>query len=148
MEKAGDILKLFLDKKQLDAAKSYSSFFRSWENIVGENIAAHSEVKDIRNHTVLIEVDHPGWIQMIQINYQRILKAIQIRYPELNVKKIHLRLGSRWQKTGEPEPQKKTDVDAGKDREDEQCRESGIGKILDERLKTALRNLEKRIHDS
>ena len=140
MEKAGDILKLFLDKKQLDAARSYSSFFRSWENIVGENIAAHSEVKDIRNHTVLIEVDHPGWIQIIQINYKRILKGIQTRYPELNVKKIHLRLGSRWQKTEEPEPQKKI--------EDEQFSESGIEKIHDERLKTALRNLEKRIHDS
>ncbi len=131
MEKAGDVLKLFLDKKQLDAAKTYSSFFRSWENIVGENIGAHSQVMDVRNHTVLVEVDHPGWIQMIQMNYQRILKAIQTRYPELNVKKIHLRLGSRWQKTEEPAAQKKEDVNAGQDREDEQVREFCIEEIHD-----------------
>ena len=92
MEKAGDLLKLFLDKQSIKAAKSYSSFFRSWESIAGEDAAAHSRILDIQKGTLLVEVDHPAWIQMIQMRYKEILNKVQASFPELAILKIHLKL--------------------------------------------------------
>ena len=93
MEKAGDILKQFLDKQSLKAAKDYSSFFRSWESIVGEDTAAHSRILDVRKKTLIIEVDHPAWMQMIQMRFKEILNKVQKTFPELSIEKMHLKLG-------------------------------------------------------
>ena len=90
MEKAGNILKLFLDKHNLEIAKNYTSFFRSWSKLAGTDAAAHSKVVDIRKGTLIVEVDHPGWIQLLQMKYSEILKKIKKHYPELEIKRIHL----------------------------------------------------------
>ena len=81
MAKAGDLLKLFLDKQSIKTSQSYTSFFRSWESIAGVDTASHSRILDIRKRTLLIEVDHPAWIQMIQMRYKEILNRFSLLFP-------------------------------------------------------------------
>lgn len=44
---------------------------------VGEKLAAHSRVIDLKNGVLLIEADHPGWIQLLQLNKAFILKGLK-----------------------------------------------------------------------
>ena len=92
MKKAQDILKSLLDNYSVQEGETYHSFFRSWTRIAGQDAASHSKVKDIRAGVVIVEVDHPGWIQMIQMKKNPILKKIQQLYPELGIKDLRLHL--------------------------------------------------------
>lgn len=92
MKKAHEILNFFLENSQIQTGETYHSFFRSWVKIAGLDAAAHSRVKDIRGSIVFIEVDHPGWIQIIQMKKQSILKKIQKSYPELGIRELRLQL--------------------------------------------------------
>lgn len=92
MEKAGDILKILLDKTLIKKSKPVSGVFSNWKMIAGIDIASHSVIKDISGSTLIIEVDHPGWIQIIQISKKNIIKKLQIKYPELKITDIRLLL--------------------------------------------------------
>ena len=92
MKKAHDILKSLLENYSVQEGQTYHSFFRSWARIAGPDVAAHSKVEDIRAGVVIVEVDHPGWIQMIQMKKNPILKKIQQLYPELGIKDLRLHL--------------------------------------------------------
>ena len=111
MKKAGDILKSVLGDAEAQQAREWSSFFGGWSIIAGEDLAAHSKVIDVKKGTVLVEVDHPGWMQVLQLKATRILKAIKSKYPELDVEDIRCFLQSeqpdppdQTPKNGRPSP--------------------------------------------
>jgi predicted nucleic acid-binding Zn ribbon protein len=104
MEKAGDILKQLLDSKQRQNAAHYSSLFKGWESMVGAPICQHSWVKDIVNNILLVEVDHPGWMQMLFFKKRQILNSLKKAYPDLAISDISIRLGSARSERSEPEP--------------------------------------------
>ncbi len=100
MESAGDLLKRFLDSHNLGGGESYVSFFSSWEKLVGTDLAAHSAAVDIKHHAVIVEFDHPGWMQVFQMNLESILKRVQRAHPDLEITNIHMRLGGETSRIG------------------------------------------------
>ncbi len=92
MERAGDILKAFLSDADLQKGRRYDTFFRSWEGIAGEPLASHSRVLEIEGRTVVVQVDHPGWFQMLRFHQSRILERIQKGYPELGITAVRVRV--------------------------------------------------------
>ena len=100
MRKAGDILtSLFKDhfgQNFLETARSNAELFTSWEKIVyevwqSEDIPAaaiHSRIRELERGILLVEADHPGWIQILQIKQAELLKAVQRNCPELDVRGI------------------------------------------------------------
>jgi len=92
MDKAGDILKSFLSFYHLDRGEAYVSFFSRWREIVGDDLASHARTVDIKKGALVVEVDHPGWMQLLQIKQAEILKTIERRYPDLRIRYIHMRL--------------------------------------------------------
>jgi predicted nucleic acid-binding Zn ribbon protein len=92
VRQAGDILRLFLDQNTAEQAEVYQGFFSGWNNIVGERIAAHSEVKDLQNGIVIVEVEHPGWIQLIQLKQAQFVDALRKKYPDLQIRGLRLQL--------------------------------------------------------
>ena len=57
------------------------------ENI-GKNMASHSHVIDLKNGILLVEADHPGWIQMLG-NYKKyILKGFKMKIPEIKIETL------------------------------------------------------------
>ena len=95
MKKAGDLLRRMLETAK--PGEKYVSVFRSWHNIAGDDIAAHSKILDLKNGQVIIEADHPGWLQIIQLKNQKILRIMQNRYPELKITGLRLVLGTAEQ---------------------------------------------------
>jgi hypothetical protein len=115
MKKAGDIISaLFRERfgqEFMDTAMAASGLFSSWVQIAKEvwlqsgqdttdnagfedipAVAVHSRIKDLERGLLLIEADHPGWIQILQTKQGRLLSAVQRRYPELNIRGIAFRL--------------------------------------------------------
>lgn len=85
VKKAGEILSRFFDERTLRAATQFESFRASWKNIVGQRLADHSKPKSILRRTLLISADHAGWIQLLQIDQERILQRIAKNFPELEI---------------------------------------------------------------
>ncbi|MDR2633798.1 MAG: DUF721 domain-containing protein [Treponema sp.] len=87
MKKAGELLSFFFDDKTRDRAQGYSDIFASWASVVSTQkisaAAAHSWVVECERHILLIEADHPGWIQLLQTKQRGLLRELQSRFPEI-----------------------------------------------------------------
>ncbi|MDR0723491.1 MAG: DUF721 domain-containing protein [Treponema sp.] len=87
MKKAGELLSFFFDEKTLDRAQEYSELFASWASVVKAHripaAADHSRIVELERHVLLIEVDHPGWIQLLQTKQRELLRALQSRFPDI-----------------------------------------------------------------
>jgi hypothetical protein len=93
MKKAGDLLSAFFDRQMLRTAQGYSELFSSWQSIAGEKLACHSWIRELDRSILLIEADHPGWIQILQSKQADLLDRVRSRFPELTITGISFRLG-------------------------------------------------------
>jgi hypothetical protein len=112
-KKAGDILYRYLQKTYSKLGKTYSEMFRSWENIVGDKLKDHSRIKELTKGSVLIEVDHPAYFQLLQMDKNKILYKLQKNYPELTIKRLKIVLADR-------QPAIKSDINEKTTKNDEQ----------------------------
>ena len=94
MERAGDLLESFLKLHNISGGEEYVAFFKSWHRIVGTDIASHTRVTDIKNGALKVEVDHPGWMQKLQMKKEQVLQRVASQYPQLEIRTLHLRLVS------------------------------------------------------
>jgi len=92
VRKASDLLGSILSPAVAAKADAWSRFHGFWNRAAGENLAAHSRPADVRNGIVFIEAEHPGWIQLLQMDQDRILDAIIRKFPELGISGIAFRL--------------------------------------------------------
>lgn len=92
MKKAGDILKTYFDRSVLAEGEKYLRFFSAWDQIVGPDISSHAKAVDIVHSSVLVEVDHPGWLQMLQMRERSVIQMLHQRFPELKITGIRYRL--------------------------------------------------------
>ena len=90
---ASEVLSAYFDEEQLKRGGRYAEFFASWKYLVGEQLAAHSHIADIKNAVLLVEAEHPGWIQLLQLRQSVILDGIAARFPEFGLRSIAFRLG-------------------------------------------------------
>lgn len=90
MKKAGDLVQKILENVT-DSSK-YLGIFKEWRQIAGQDIAAHASIRDIEQGYLLIDVDHPGWMQRLQMKQRYIVKQIHNNYPDLEIKGIKLYL--------------------------------------------------------
>jgi len=93
-QKAGEILKELFGHLNFQEGQEYVSFFSDWMDLVGVDLACHVRPLDIRQKSLLLEVDHPGWMQMFQLKQKRILHRIQKKHPSLGITSVHFRLKS------------------------------------------------------
>lgn len=93
MKKAGDLLSAFFDRQMLRTAQGYSELFSSWQSIAGEKLACHSWIRELDRSVLLIEADHPGWIQILQSKQVELLDRVRSNFPELTITGISFRLG-------------------------------------------------------
>ena len=105
MRKAGDILlDMFRERfgpDFIETARSATGLFSSWDRVVAEvwraeddlpAAAVHSRIRELERGVLLVEADHPGWIQILQTRQAELLSAVRRRCPEQNVRAIAFRL--------------------------------------------------------
>ncbi|MBO7123860.1 MAG: DUF721 domain-containing protein [Treponema sp.] len=75
------ITRVFNNISNQDLEKS-SKIQQAWQTTVskisgnGEKLAAHSSIVDLKNGILLVESDHPGWNQMLQMHKKFILTGL------------------------------------------------------------------------
>jgi len=99
MKTAGNILSALFDEQFMKKAEGVSKLFDSWADITEKNgiasAAAHSRIKDLDRGIMLVEMDHPGWKQILQTKQSKLLNDFRRRFPDLNISGISLMLGSQ-----------------------------------------------------
>jgi hypothetical protein len=115
MKRAGEYLTAIIDADLLKKAKTYSGFFSSWAAITQTcGIAAaagYSRIRELEKGVLVVEADHPGWVQLLQAKAQGILTCARRRSPELDIRGISFTLSKppgrapeEAEETGEPVP--------------------------------------------
>jgi hypothetical protein len=94
LRKAEDLIQNFLDTIGQTEGRTYTQLFRGWQEMVGERIAAHAQPVDVRGTSLVVEADHPGWVQMVMMKRTTILRQIKRRVPELTITGITVRVKS------------------------------------------------------
>ncbi|MDR2783624.1 MAG: DUF721 domain-containing protein [Treponema sp.] len=96
MKRAGDLLSVFFDEYTGRNARSISKVFTSWAAIAKEQripaAVDHAQIVELERNIVLIEADHPGWIQILQTKQQELLESFRRRFPELTINGVSFRL--------------------------------------------------------
>lgn len=150
MKKAGDILSAFFDERLVKEGKTYSELFKSWFQIAGERLAAHSRIVELERNILFVEADHPGWIMILQSKEKEILDQVRRSFPHLIINGISIRLA----KSGISMPDTKTESTEAvqRDEQNPQIETShevdgnpNYDKIQDPHLKELLQRLERGI---
>ncbi|MFW5700385.1 MAG: DUF721 domain-containing protein [Cyclobacteriaceae bacterium] len=143
MDKAGDLLKQVFENFDIgEQGETYIKFFSSWTKIVGFDLASHTNVSDIRNGSIIVEVDHPGWMQLMQMKQKSILFKVKKNFPELEIKTMTIKLVKKnnWKRINKDnhgnERKPESSVDTIKNKNIE---------INDEKLSSALERLKMEI---
>ena len=64
----------------------------AWPELVGPQIARHSQPLSLEYFTLRIGVDHPGWMPELKRTERLLLHQLQSRYPDLRIRRLHLQL--------------------------------------------------------
>lgn len=80
------------------ALEKNNKFYNQWKFIVtkingcGQNLFDHSRVVEVKNGILLIETDHPGWTQLMQMYKKFILRGLKMYMPEMNIQTLAFRV--------------------------------------------------------
>lgn len=92
VRKASELIDTLLSPEAAKKADSWARFFGFWSKATGESLAAHSRPVDLRNGIVYVEASHAGWIQLLQMEQDRILDSMKKSFPDLGIRGIAFRL--------------------------------------------------------
>lgn len=99
---AKDLIARFIDSIGIHDEQGVVPFVRSWPNIAGRDVAAHSQVLDIKNRAIVVGVDHPAWLQRLHMERDRIVARVQREFPSLGVRYLHLTVVDRLDPSIQP----------------------------------------------
>jgi hypothetical protein len=97
MKRAGDLLRSFFEEVQfnrdsLTNGRMTANLFTSWAaaaKAVDISVAAdHSRVRELEHKVLVIEAEHPGWVQLLQTKQSQLLEYVQRKFPELHIQGI------------------------------------------------------------
>jgi hypothetical protein len=156
MKKIGDLLSAIIDEKMLHQAQGYSELFHSWSRLTKKyGIAAaadHSRIRDVERNILLVEADHPGWIQILQTKEHKLLADLQLQFSDLAITGISFRLSraplQRGEKTEAGPDESAAAISAAPllpEAVSPEEKKTGYERIKDEKLRASLKSLEKSI---
>ncbi|MBQ0052649.1 MAG: DUF721 domain-containing protein [Treponema sp.] len=85
-EESNSILKYWRE-----VVESIKSNARNGENL-GKNLASHSRVIDLKNGILLVEADHPAWIQTLKIYQKYIITGLCRKVNGIEISSLAFRL--------------------------------------------------------
>ena len=96
MKRAGDLLSEFFnehfDPASLEKGRMSAGLFSSWTLALRAlNIATaadHSRIRELEHKVLVVEAEHPGWVQLLQTKQSQILNYVQGKFPELDIQGI------------------------------------------------------------
>jgi len=157
MKRVGDLIPAIFDERFIEKTKGYSAFFSCWEDLMVKNgiaaAAGHSWIKKEEKGLVWIEVDHPGWKQILQTKESKLLHDFRYRFPDMGISGLSIvlckagsnkeqRAKSKEQREGKREERGES---ASASSATETTSDTQYDAIKDEALRALLDRLEKHI---
>lgn len=102
IRKASEILAALFNDETQQKGELYSSIFKDWKYVVGPKLSAHSKISNIKNNIVIVEVEHPGWLQLLQVQEKNILSKLQNKNPSLKLRGLSFKIAGMQLKTERP----------------------------------------------
>ena len=65
---------------------------------LGERLASNTRVLDLKNGVLIIESDHPGWIQYLKFYQNFIIKGLKMENPDLKITSLAFSLKGKEEK--------------------------------------------------
>ena len=59
---------------------------------IGERLAGNTRVIDLKNGVLLVETDHPGWIQYLKMYQKFILNGLKMNLPNMKITNLAFRV--------------------------------------------------------
>jgi len=155
MKKAAEILARLLEKGPAGSS-SPGTVFSAWQEIAGASLAEHCRVYEIRHGSLLVEADHPGWMQLLLLQKKAVLSRLYARFPQLELRDIKVRVnpagkaGKSAEAAGTGRQPASADAERGRlpegpaGAEVEKALESVADEGLKEKLRQLLREMERR----
>jgi|SRR3989338_3954038 len=84
----GDILSKFFQNSTWKKKTEQYSLWEHWETIVGKEAAKHARPERWQNDMLIVQTDHPVWIQELKMREPEILEKIRKYCPKLTLNKI------------------------------------------------------------
>ena len=148
MKPAADILSKLIAANSQAKAREYASVFSQWRDVAGLSLADHSRVYELRHKSLFVEVDHNGWMQILQLRKARILERLARKYPELGIRDIKVRVNAsptieRSEAPPAPGPEACPPRQSGRGEESDEGQEVEriVSEVPQESLKGQLRRL-------
>lgn len=91
-KRIGDLIHKILPGTLTPGTEELMSLNSRWTQLAGERLACHTKIFTLEKGHLVVDVDHPGWMQLFQLEQGRILKALQRQFPSLGIQKIRVRL--------------------------------------------------------
>jgi hypothetical protein len=113
----------------------------AWDRVVGEQIAHRARPLRIRDKTLEVLVDHPVWMQQLQMLKPQILQKIRTQLPDCDIEDIYLRHGKALPVAAPPAPSAPDWQAQTLSAEEKQDIERSIAAIHDPELKESMRRL-------
>lgn len=87
---ARDLLKEVLARAGVDPSAPETKIYRVWDEIIGVELAGHATLREVDHRRLIVEVDHPAWLQLIQMHQRKIIERLNTKFPALSVERIHV----------------------------------------------------------
>jgi len=144
-ERVGSLLKQILAQPGFGEQITRHQAWLVWDQLVGEQIASRARPLRLRKGVLEVQVDHPVWMQQLQLMKPQILKKITAQIPNAGITDIYLRQArnnqsyqpARSRKSSETPAWKKIELTA----EEKENIESELAKIKNQELKAEMRRL-------
>jgi len=90
-EQVGSLLKQLLSDQGLGERLSRYQAWLIWDKLVGEQIANRARPLRLRQGVLEVQVDHPVWMQQLQLLKPKILEKLNQQVPNAGITNIYLR---------------------------------------------------------
>ncbi len=90
-EWVGSLLKQILGQPGFGEQITRHQAWLIWDQLVGEQIAARARPLKLRKGVLEVQVDHPVWMQQLQMMKPQILEKINAKIPNAGITDIYLR---------------------------------------------------------
>ncbi len=94
MKKVGDILREYLRERGWLSGNPYAALFSGWVTVAGSGLAEHTRLVDVRDGVMIVEADHPGWLQMARMRKDALLSHARLAAPEARIEDVRFFLGN------------------------------------------------------
>ncbi len=92
MKRIGDLVRQFLEDRGWESGDPYSPLFAGWKQVVGEPLAGHSWLAEVEDGVLIVDVDHPGWLQMLSMKRQAVLEGARKAAPRARIEGVRGRI--------------------------------------------------------